>query len=190
MGTNDHAVIRAVLAGDKEAYGELVVQHSHQLFRVAFRITGNEADAEEIVQEAFLRGYQRLESFELRSKFGTWIYRIAVNCALNRVGKSEVDAEYRHGEENDPEQKTVQVAGTGADPERALLSREIGTAHQQAMQRLTATERTAFILRHMEDRSMSDIAEVLGIAPNSAKQAVFRAVQKLRRELAPLRGTA
>jgi RNA polymerase sigma-70 factor (ECF subfamily) len=157
---------------------------------VAFRIAGNEADAEEIVQETFLRGYQRLTSFEGRSKFGTWIYRIAVNCALNRVSQSSVNAEYRHGEENDPEQKIVQVAAPTADPERELLSREIGAAQAQAMQRLTPTERTAFILRHTEDRSTEEIAEVLGIAPNAAKQAVFRAIQKLRRELAPLRGNA
>lgn len=151
---------------------------------------GNEADAEEIVQEAFLRGYQRLERFQHRSAFGTWIYRIAVNCALNRINRPGIEAEYRHGEETDPEEKTVQVAGKDADPERELLSREISTAQEMAMQRLTPTEKTAFVLRHLEDRSVSEIAEVLEIAPNAAKQAVFRAVQKLRRELALLRGNA
>ncbi|MFY9746759.1 MAG: RNA polymerase sigma factor [Acidobacteriaceae bacterium] len=190
MDGNDHSVVRAVLAGDKEAYGALVRAHSSAVFRVAFRISGNEADAEEIVQETFLRGYQRLASFQLRSGFGTWIYRIAVNCALNRIQSSGVAADYRLGEESDPEQKIVQVAAVTADPERSLLSREIGTAQSMAMQRLTATERTAFILRHLEDRSTGEIANVLGIAPNAAKQAVFRAVQKLRRELAPLRGNA
>ncbi len=190
MQGNDHSVVRAVLAGDKEAYGVLVRAHSATVFRVAFRITGNEADAEEIVQEAFLRGYQRLESYERRSAFGTWIYRIAVNCALNRVSQPGIEAEYRHGEETDPEEKSVQVAAPDADPERSLLSREISAAQQAAMQRLTATEKCAFVLRHLEDRSMNEIAEVLGIAPNAAKQAVFRAVQKLRRELAPLRGNA
>ena len=84
MGKNDHAAARAILAGDKEAYGALVARHSHSLFRVAFRITGNEADAEDVVQEAFLRGYQKLESFEARSSFGTWIYRIAVRGALTK----------------------------------------------------------------------------------------------------------
>jgi RNA polymerase sigma-70 factor, ECF subfamily len=190
MQGNDHSVVRAVLAGDKEAYGALVRAHSATVFRVAFRIVGNEADAEEIVQETFLRGYQRLESFQLRSAFGTWIYRIAVNCALNRVSQPGIEAEFRHGEESDPEEKTVQVPGSEADPERVLLSREIGAAHELAMQRLTATERAAFVLRHMEDRSTSEIAEALGVAPNAAKQAVFRAIQKLRRELAPLRGNA
>jgi RNA polymerase sigma-70 factor, ECF subfamily len=190
MQGTDHSAVRAVLAGDKDAYGTLVRAHSGTVFRVAFRITDNEADAEEIVQEAFLRGYQRLESFQQRSGFGTWIYRIAVNCALNRLTQPGIEAEYRHGEESDPETKTVQVAAQDADPERSLLSREIGATQERAMQRLTPTEKTAFVLRHLEDRSMTEIADVLGIAPNAAKQAVFRAVQKLRRELAPLRGTA
>ena len=190
MQGSDHSIVQAVLAGDKEAYGALVRAHSTTVFRVAFRITGNEADAEEIVQEAFLRGYQRLESYERRSAFGTWIYRIAVNCALNRVSRPGIEAEYRHGEETDSAEKTVQIAAPDADPERVLLGREISAAQQTAMQRLTPTEKCAFVLRHLEDRSMSEIAEVLGVAPNAAKQAVFRAVQKLRRELAPLRGNA
>jgi RNA polymerase sigma-70 factor, ECF subfamily len=185
MGS-DHSVVRAVLAGDKEAYGALVRAHSATVFRVAFRIVGSEADAEEM----FLRGYQRLESYQHRSSFGTWIYRIAVNCALNRVSRPGIEAEYRHGEDSDPEEKTVQVATRDADPQRMLLSGEISAAQQVAMQRLTPTEKSAFVLRHLEDRSISEVAEVLEIAPNAAKQAVFRAVQKLRRELAPLRGNA
>src|SRR6516164_6296037 len=115
MQGSDHSIVRAVLAGDKEAYGALVRAHSASVFRVAFRIVGNEADAEEIVQEAFLRGYQRLESYQQRSAFGTWIYRIAVNCALNRISQRGIDAEYRLGEESDPEVKTVQIAVQDAD---------------------------------------------------------------------------
>src|SRR5215469_6844615 len=183
MRESDHSIVRAVLAGDKEAYGALVRAHSATVFRVAFRIVGNEADAEEIVQEAFLRGYQRLESYQERSSFGTWIYRIAVNCALNRISQPGIQAEYRPGEETDPQEKTVQVAAEDADPERTLLSQEIGAAQEMAMQRLTPAEKSAFVLRHFEDCSMNEIADLLGIAPNAAKQAVFRAVQKLRREL-------
>jgi RNA polymerase sigma-70 factor, ECF subfamily len=190
MQESDHSIVRAVLAGDKEAYSALVRAHSATVFRVAFRIMGNEADAEEIVQEAFLRGYQRLQSYQQRSSFGTWIYRIAVNCALNKIGQPGIEAEYRHGDESNPDEKTVQVAAKDADPERVLLSGEISAAQEMAMQRLTPTEKGAFVLRHLEDRSIDEIAEVLGVAPNAAKQAVFRAVQKLRRELAPLRGNA
>ena len=187
MDKNDHAAIQAVLSGNKEAYGTLVVRHSQSLFRVAFRITGNEADAEDVVQEAFLRGYQKLERFESRSSFGTWIYRIAVRCALDRIGGRRVDDSTRIGGETDPEQNEVQVADEAAGPDRLLLSGEIGAMQQSAMFALTPTEQTAFVLRHMEDRTTDEIAAALGIAPNAAKQAVFRAVQKLRRRLATLR---
>jgi RNA polymerase sigma-70 factor (ECF subfamily) len=187
MDMDDRAAIRAVLAGDKEAYGALVVRHSPSLFRVAFRITGNEADAEEVVQDALLRGYRKLESFESRSNFGTWIYRIAVRCALDRIGGSKVDERSRIAEAEDPEQDQVQIADQGAGPERLLLSAEIGALQEMAMHGLSPTERTAFVLRHMEDRTTEEIAVALGIPPNAAKQSVFRAVQKLRRRLATLR---
>jgi RNA polymerase sigma-70 factor (ECF subfamily) len=90
-------------------------------------------------------------------------------------------------EETDPEQQAVQVADEAAGPERLLLSAEIAAMQQMALRSLTPTERTAFVLRHMEDRSTEEIAAALGIAPNAAKQAVFRAVQKLRQRLANLR---
>jgi RNA polymerase sigma-70 factor (ECF subfamily) len=187
MDKNDQAAIRAVLSGDKEAYGALVVRHSAKLFRVAFRIIGNEADAEDVVQEAFLRGYRKLESFELRSDFGTWIYRIAVRCALDRVSGARINDDSRVGEESDPQQHQVQMADLAAGPERLLLSGEIGAMQEMAMLSLTPTERTAFVLRHMEDCTSEQIATALGIEPNAAKQAVFRAVQKVRRRLAILR---
>jgi len=187
MNQNDHAVIRAVLSGDKEAYGALVMRHSSSLFRVAFRITGNEADAEEVVQDALLRGYRKLESFESKASFGTWIYRIAVHCALDRIRQRNGNDTSRVADERDPEQDQVQVADEAAGPDRLLLSGEIGAMQQDAMRGLTATERTAFVLRHMEERTTEEIAAVLGIAPNAARQAVFRAVQKLRRRLAHLR---
>src|SRR6202051_332829 len=187
MDRNDHAAIQAVLAGDKEAYGALVVRHSHTLFRLAYRITGNEADADDVVQEAFLRGYRKLEGFESRANFGTWIYRIAVHCALDKVRRRRGDETSRVGEANDPEQDQMQVADEAAGPDRILLSGEIGAMQQAALHSLTPTERTAFVLRHMEDCTTAEIGAALGIEPNAAKQAVFRAVKKLRRRLAPLR---
>ena len=189
MGKSDHETIKAVLAGDKEAYGALVMRHSHSLFRVAFRITGNEFEAEDVVQEAFLRGYQKLESFESRSKFGTWIYRIAVRCALDRIGGHKADDSSRVAEEADPAQEQVRVADEAAGPDRLLLSGEIGALRDLALRSLTATERAAFVLRHMEDCTSEEIGAALGIPPNAAKQAVFRAVRKLRSRLAPLRAT-
>ena len=187
MDRNDHAAIQAVLAGDKEAYGALVVRHSQTVFRVAYRITGNEADAEDVVQEAFLRGYRKLEGFESRANFSTWIYRIAVHCALDKIKRRKGDETSRVAEATDPEQDQVQVADEAAGQERLLLSGEIRSVQMEALNSLSPTERTAFVMRHMEDATTAEIGAALGIDPNAAKQAVFRAVQKMRRRLAPLR---
>jgi RNA polymerase sigma-70 factor, ECF subfamily len=187
MDTRDDTAIRAVLAGDKEAYAALVERHSGKLFRVAFRITGNEADAEDVVQEALLRGYRKLESFGSRSDFGTWIYRIAVRCALDRIGGTKMDETSRITEATNREQDEVQIADREAGPERLLLSGEIRAMQEMAMHGLSPTERTAFALRHLEDRTTEEIATAMGIPPNAARQSVFRAIQKLRRRLATLR---
>lgn len=187
MGPEEHATIRAVLAGDKDAYGALVVRHSRTLFRVAWRICGNEADAEDVVQEALLRGYQKLETFESRADFGTWIYRIAVRCALDKVSKRRDRASRQIGDETDPEQETVQLADEGPGPDRILLSGEIGAMSVTALNSLSPAERGAFLLRHVEGKNTEEIAEALGIAPNTAKQTVFRAVQKMRQRLSKLK---
>jgi len=187
MDKNDHAAIRAVLSGDKRAFEVLVVRHTARLFRVAFRITGNEADAEDVLQETFLLAYRKLRGFELRSDFGTWIYRIAVHCALKKIGGTRLDESRRVAEQSDPETSEIQVADVAAGPERLLLSREIGAMQAFAMHSLTPVERAAFVLRHMEECTCEEIGTALHIAPNAAKQAVFRAVQKLRQRLAVLR---
>ena len=184
MEESDDSIRRTVLSGDKDAYRVLVMRYSQVVFRVAYRITGNESDAEEAVQETFLRGYERLADFQGRSSMATWMYRIAANCALDIVSRRK--PETRIGEENDPQQREVQLPDRKAGPDRLLMSREIEATQQAALNELTPTERTAFVLRHMEDRSTEEIAAALNIAPNAAKQAVFRAVKKLRRELAPL----
>jgi RNA polymerase sigma-70 factor (ECF subfamily) len=192
MDLNEHSAIRAVLSGDTEAYRALVVRHSPALFRVAFRITGNEADADEVVQEAFLRGYQKLPSFQFQAGFGTWIYRIAVNCAFDmrqRRGPAETSTDAVNANA-DGARIQEQVPDGSAGPERLLLSQEMAEQQRFAMHALTPLERTAFLLRHVEDQSTSEIAVALDMAPNAVKQAIFRAVQKLRRRLAPLRGKA
>ena len=158
------------------------------MFRVAFRITESEPDAQEIVQEALLRGYRNLAGFDSRSDFRTWIYRIAVNCALQILEKRKSEAAVSITEEFDEEHSGIQLADGGAGPERLLLDREIEHRRHPAMEKMTPDERLAFVLRHLEGRSIDEIAAALEVTPNNAKQAVFRAVQKMRRSLAPLLG--
>jgi RNA polymerase sigma-70 factor, ECF subfamily len=186
MGNDDHALIRAVLDGDKDAYGVLVARHGETIFRVAFRMTENEPDAKEIVQETFLRGYRSLADFDARSDFQTWLYRIAVNCALQVLNKRRSESGISITEEFDDDHRGLQLADDGAGPERLLLDKEIEYRRHAAMKKMTPDERLAFVLRHLEGRSTDEIATALEVTPNCAKQAVFRAVQKMRRSLAPL----
>ncbi len=191
MDKAETEAIRDVLAGDRDAYRVLMDRYFSSVTRVAFRITGNEADAEEAAQEAFLRAYNKLPSFRQDSTFSTWIMRIVMNTAINLVERRNRDLSYhapRIVDEPTAPDHTVRVADRQAGPEDALLGREAISLRHVAMAELTSMERTAFTLRHMEDVPMSEIATALNITTNSAKQAVFRAVSKLRRSLAPVAG--
>ena len=188
MAKNDQALIRAVLAGNKDAYGDLAERHGDTMFRVAFRITESEPDAQEVVQEALLRSYRSLTEFDARSDFRTWIYRITVNCALQLLEKRKKEAAVPITEEFDEQISGIQLTDAAAGPERLLLDREIEHRRHAAMEKMTEDERVAFVLRHLEGRSTEEIATALGVTPNNAKQSVFRAVQKMRKALAPLWG--
>jgi RNA polymerase sigma-70 factor (ECF subfamily) len=191
MDKAETEAIRNVLAGDRDAYRVLMDRHFCSVTRVAFRITGNEADAEEAAQEAFLRAYNKLAGFRQDSAFSTWIMRIVMNTAINLVERRNRDLSYhapRIADEPSAIDHTVRVADKQAGPEGALLTREAASLRQAAMAELTPMERTAFTLRHMEDVPMAEIAAALNVTSNSAKQAVFRAVAKLRRSLAPIAG--
>ena len=185
--------IRQVLAGDRDAYRVLMDRHFHAVFRVAYRVTGNEADAEEAAQEAFLRAYNKLSSFRQEANFSTWVIRIAMNTSINLVERRNRDLSHyavQIGDGPERDVETAQVADKTAGPEQSLLDREATTLRQEAMATLTPMERTAFTLRHMEDLPIAEIATALQVPANSAKQAVFRAVGKLRRALTPVAGGA
>jgi RNA polymerase sigma-70 factor (ECF subfamily) len=191
MENEEALAIRQVLAGNRDAYRVLMDRHFLAVHRIAFRITGNESDAEEAAQEAFLRAYNKLPSFRQDSTFSTWITRIAMNTSLNLVERRNRDLAYtapRVADSEAPADHTIQLADNNASPERLLLDREAATLRRAAMDALTPMERTAFTLRHMEDLPISEIATALNISSNSAKQAIFRAVAKLRSTLAPLAG--
>ena len=180
----------AILRGDRDSYGLLMQRYYPIAYRLAFRITGNAEDAEEAAQEAFFRAYRKLSTFRHDSSFSTWINRIAMNTALNLVERRTRDvAHTAHRLDAAPIHDgtaPLQLPDHAAGPERTLLAAETAHRRQAAMAALTPMERTAFTLRHMEDMPIAEIAEALRVPANSAKQAVFRAVSKLRSALAPI----
>src|ERR1700730_6244084 len=142
--------------GDTDAFRALVERHSQQVFRLAFRMTGNEHDAEDVVQESFLRAYRQLGRFESRANFGTWLYRIVANCSIDLIqAKRAWRGQGRIAVLDDNE--TAPAPAAGPDPERLAQSAEIRTRVTAAMQELSPLERAAFTLRHHEGRSIDEI---------------------------------
>jgi RNA polymerase sigma-70 factor (ECF subfamily) len=189
MENEEQEAIRRILAGDRDAFRVLMDRHLPKVLRLTLRITGNDVDAEEAAQEAFLRAYNKLSSFREDAAFGTWVYRIAMNCSLNLLERRNRDLGWTAVPlDHDPDPATIPIS-QAPTPEAELLTQEAIRRRERAMLTLTPMERTAFVLRHMEDQPMAVIAQSLDVSVNSAKQAVFRAVAKLRRELAPARPT-
>jgi RNA polymerase sigma-70 factor, ECF subfamily len=193
MELADQAVIERARSGDSDAFRVLVERHSRALFRLSFRITGNESDAEDVVQETFLRAYRQLGKFDGRSNFGTWLYRIAANCALDfvrarsrrgeKVGETGAANSGSREGASDP---ILSAPAKDPGPERLAMSSQVRERVAEAMDELSPAERTAFVLRHFEGMCIEDVSRALGCQAGAAKHSVFRAVQKLRRALEPL----
>jgi RNA polymerase sigma-70 factor, ECF subfamily len=194
MEISDAAVVAQVLTGDKDAFRVLVERHSRSIYRVAYRMTNDREDSEEIVQETFLRAYKSLVHFELRANFGTWLYRIAVNRALDFLSARKVRMPskdtYQIADEPDSEDgRQLQLPAASPGPDRLLISDEIKKKVALAMNLLTPAERVAFTMRHMEGQSIEEISQALNLKASAAKNCVFRAVQKIRQQLEPLAGS-
>lgn len=180
------ALLRAC-QGDEEAFGALVQQHSRRVFQLAFRMMGNEQDAEDVVQESLLRAYRQLGRFEARADFGTWLYRITANCAVDMMRGRQ----HRMTARTEDLDETIPLhASASPSPERLAESAQLRRSVGAALEDLSATERAAFTLRHHEGRSIEEICAMLNLGKSAAKHAVFRAVRKLRMALAPFRTTA
>jgi RNA polymerase sigma-70 factor (ECF subfamily) len=189
MEDSDSVAVARAKQGDDDAYRTLVDRHSRSVFRLAFRMTGNEQDSEDVVQETFMRAYKQLHRYEARSSFATWLYRIAANYSLDLVRRKK-----RHGEialqETATEEEMGEVIHTIASsdpgPDRLMFSGAVQEKVAKTLDELSQQERTAFVLRHFEGQSIEEISAALGLSNNAAKHSIFRAVQKLRRALEPL----
>jgi len=185
---SDAAAVERTLAGERDAFRVLVERHSQSVYRLAYRMTGNSHDAEEVVQEAFLRAYQKLRQFAGKSNFGTWVYRIAANYTIDRMRQGKkVDAQRElpstpteDSLEVDP---VSQARDPGPSPERLAGNSELAAKMKEALDALSPAERTAIVMRHWDGCAIEEIAAVLNSNSNATKNTVFRAVQKLRHAL-------
>jgi RNA polymerase sigma-70 factor, ECF subfamily len=186
MEWSDEEAVAQVRAGNADAFRVLVERHSRAIFRLAYRMTGNQQDAEDAVQETFLRAFKQLRHFDSRSSFGTWLYRVCTNCTIDSLRNRKKHQEKRMTEmESDEPAILERQPASAPSPERLTLSGQISALLEPALAQLSTMERTAFVLRHYEGLGIEEIGRVLDVQPNAAKHSVFRAVQKLRRVLQP-----
>jgi len=187
MEWTDAEAVGLVQAGNADAFRVLVERHSRAVFRLAYRMTGNEQDAEDAVQETFLRAFKQLRSFDGRSSFSTWIYRICTNCTIDSLRLRRKHEEKRVMEKEDAEMDLLsQQPSKAPTPEQIAQGSQIASMLGPALETLSTMERTAFVMRHYEGLAMEEIGRILDVKPNAAKHSIFRAVQKLRRALEPL----
>ena len=187
---SDAIAVERTLGGDRDAFRILVERHSRNVYRLAYRMTGNQHDAEEVVQEAFLRAYQKLSQFASRANFGTWVYRIAANYAIDRMRQKKSEDSNRalpaRETEDGVEMDLMRSVPDGApSPERLAQSGQLAVQMRRALTQLTPAERTAFVMRHWGGSGIEEIAEALKSSTSAAKNTVFRSVQKLRKTLEP-----
>ena len=174
-------LVRRLKAGDERAFEELVVTYQERLYRVAWRILRDDDAAEDAAQEAFVKVFRHIGRFQGRSSLYTWIYRITVNIALNKLKRDRFRQLLPLGDLPRMDHRP------GADPAREALSSEVAERVDEAVRALPDKQRAVFTLKFYEGLSHREIAEVVGCSEGTSKANYFHAIRKLRKELEDLR---
>ena len=183
---DEASLVASAKAGDAHAFEELVNRYERKIFRLTKHITQNDADAEDAMQDAFLKAFRHLSEFEGGSRFYTWLVRIAVNESLMRLRKRRpnhfsLDEPLKTEEESIPRQ----LEDWGPTPEQRYEKKEMGSILSKVIEQLEPIYRTVFVLRDVEDISTEDTAQMLGISISAVKSRLLRARLKLREMLHP-----
>ena len=178
-------LVERARAGDAAAFSELVERYERKIYRLAKHITQNDEDAEDVLQESFLKAYSHLDSFHGESKFYTWLVRIAVNEALMKLRKRKSDKTVSLDEPQDTGEDLVarEIAVWEDDPEKKYSREELADILSKAVDSLKPSFRTVFVLRDIEELSTEDTAETLGISIPAVKSRLLRARLQLREKL-------
>lgn len=179
-GRNPELVAR-LKAGDEKAFEELVTTYQERVYRVAWRFVRDDDLAEDVAQEAFIKVFRHIDRFQERSSLYTWIYRITVNIALNKLKRDRFRQMLPLGDFGRPDRRA------SADPARRALSNELAERVDQAVSELPEKQRLVFTLKFYEELSHREIAEVVGCSEGTSKANYFHAIRKLRKALEDLR---
>jgi RNA polymerase sigma-70 factor (ECF subfamily) len=179
----DQELIARTLGGDGAAFGILVDRFQRKIYRVAYAITRDDTEADTITQDTFIQAYTHLGKFQGRAELETWLTRIAINRSRDWLRRRKFVSLFSHDDDNDDRIYAIEPVDEKPDAERQLMSHQIRTAIVRAERTLSSQQKIIFRLRHYENRSLEEIAELLGLRSGTVRAHLFRAIHKVRREL-------
>jgi RNA polymerase sigma-70 factor, ECF subfamily len=187
---DDQELIRRTRSGDGNAYEVLVERYQRRIYRIAFAIVRDPGEADSVTQDAFVQAYTKLETYEGRAGFDTWLTRIAINCARDTLRRRKFVSIFTPRNDDEEEGEVVpELVDERPNPERQLISSQLRTAIERAEKQLSAQQKVIFRLRHYENLALEEIAEHLGLQSGTVRAHLFRAIHKIRRELAAWRSS-
>ena len=176
--------IKQVLKGDQNAYADIVNLYQHKLYQICYRMLGNKQEAEDIAQEAFVRAYINLHSYDQKRKFSTWLYRIATNLCIDRIRKKKpdyyLDAEVAGTDGLD---MYSQIAADEKLPEDVVAQMELQDRIQYEISRLPDKYRSVIVLKYIEELSLQEISDILDMPLGTVKTRIHRGREALRKQL-------
>ena len=176
--------IKQVLKGDQDAFAEVIELYKDKVFQICFRMLGNRHEAEDISQEAFIRAYVNIHTFNQKRKFSTWLYRIATNLCIDRIRKKKPDY-YLDAEVKGTEGLTMysQVAAEGQLPEEEVEEMELQNEIQRQIMKLPDKYRSVIVLKYIEELPLQEISEILDLPLGTVKTRIHRGREALRKQL-------
>ena len=184
-GPTDRELIDRTLAGDGAAYGILVERFQRRIYRVAFAIVRDDVEADTVTQDTFVQAYTHLARFQGRSELETWLTRIAINRSRDALRRRRFLSLFTRDEEDG--ETMIEPVDDRPDPERQIMSVQLRAAIVRAERQLSPQQKVIFRLRHYESLSLEEIADHLGLRAGTVRAHLFRAIHKVRRELAAWR---
>ena len=182
--TEERKIIKKAAAGNADAFEQLLLKYQTPIYNLCLRMTGNPEDAADMTQEAFLKAWRSLSSFQFESSFSTWLYRLTTNTCLDYLRSQKRRPQCSLTvEDDDGEEQVLDVTDEAPTPEEALLSAEERSQLVHALSQLEASQRQIITLRVVNDLSYAEIAEILDVKEGTVKSRLARARDNLRKKL-------
>jgi len=185
MVQDEQVLVDRISSGDSTAFQEFVDRYKKKIYYIAYDITGDHNDAEDVSQEVFIKVFRSLKTFRRNAKISSWLYQISVNASIDLLRKKSSKPEKSMDDlERADIQESLPGSGTRAqNPERSAEDFLIQKHISQALQKVSPKERSVFVMRHYNELKIREIAEILSISPGTVKALFYRATRKLRKEL-------